>query len=98
MLARRRAARSYIQATGSVGGHAARTPGSRHVFHLYVIRSSRRDDLLTHLQEKGVGAGIHYPVPLHRQPAYADGYRALTLPATEAAAAEVVSLPVYPEI
>lgn len=71
----------------------------RHVYHLYVVRSGQRDALLNRLKEAGVGAGIHYPVPLHRQPAYlALGYGDVSLPHTERAAAEVLSLPIFPEI
>lgn len=71
----------------------------RHVYHLYVVRSQKRDALLSQLRERGVGAGIHYPIPLHHQPAYqALGYGAVSLPHTERAAAEVLSLPIYPEI
>ncbi|MBE7554814.1 MAG: DegT/DnrJ/EryC1/StrS family aminotransferase [Anaerolineales bacterium] len=74
-------------------------PDVRHVYHLYVLRSSQRDALLTHLKAKGVEAGIHYPVPLHRQPAYLKlGYSDITLPKTEQAAREVLSLPMYPEL
>ena len=73
--------------------------GVRHVYHLFVLRSARRDDLLTHLRAAGVMAGIHYPIPLHRQPAYiALGYGDVSLPHTERAAAEVLSLPMYPEL
>lgn len=69
------------------------------VFHLYVVRTAHRDKLLTHLKEQGVEAGIHYPIPLHRQPAYIkQGYHRVHLPVTEAAAAEVLSLPLYPEL
>jgi dTDP-4-amino-4,6-dideoxygalactose transaminase len=68
-----------------------------HVFHLYVVRSERRDDLLKHLVDAGVGAGIHYPVPLHRQPAYRD-LPPTSLPATEMAASQVLSLPMFPEL
>lgn len=71
----------------------------RHVYHLYVVRAAERDALLARLQANGVGAGIHYPIPLHRQPAYvALGYGDVSLPITERAAAEVLSLPIYPEI
>jgi dTDP-4-amino-4,6-dideoxygalactose transaminase len=74
-------------------------PGMRHVYHLYVVRSARRDALLEHLQARGIGAGVHYPLPLHRQPAYlAHGYGSVSLPVTEQAAAEVLSLPLYPEL
>jgi dTDP-4-amino-4,6-dideoxygalactose transaminase len=71
----------------------------RHVYHLYVIRTKYRDALLAHLYANGVGAGIHYPVPVHRQKAYAHlGYGNLGLPVTEQVAAEVLSLPLYPEL
>jgi dTDP-4-amino-4,6-dideoxygalactose transaminase len=80
-------------------GLPAEAPGRRHVFHLYVIRSERRDDLLAHLKAAGIDAGIHYPVPLHLQPAYASlGVRRGDLPETERAASEVLSLPIYPEL
>jgi dTDP-4-amino-4,6-dideoxygalactose transaminase len=72
---------------------------ARHVYHLYVLRSAHRDALLAHLTANGIAAGIHYPIPLHRQPAYANrGYDRLSLPRTERAAAEVLSLPMYPEL
>jgi dTDP-4-amino-4,6-dideoxygalactose transaminase len=73
--------------------------GRRHVYHLYVIRSGARDAHLAGLRDAGIGVGIHYPIPLHRQPAYAAiGYGSLSLPETERAAAEVLSLPMYPEL
>jgi dTDP-4-amino-4,6-dideoxygalactose transaminase len=75
------------------------SPEVRHVYHLYVVRARRRDELLARLKEKGIGAGIHYPLPLHRQPAYLkQGYGDLSLPVTEQVAAEVLSLPMYPEL
>jgi dTDP-3-amino-3,4,6-trideoxy-alpha-D-glucose transaminase len=70
---------------------------ARHVFHLYVVASERRDVLQSHLKARGIGALVHYPVPIHLQPAY----RSLTtrpLPHTEHAAASVLSLPMYPEL
>jgi len=74
-------------------------PEARHVYHLYVIRTGRRDDLVAFLKGKGVEAGIHYPIPLHRQPAYVkQGYSDVRLPMSEQAAAEVLSLPMYPEL
>jgi dTDP-4-amino-4,6-dideoxygalactose transaminase len=73
--------------------------GNEHVWHLYVIRVRDRDRVLAALNDAGVGAGIHYPTPLHRQPAFVpfvpDG---ASLPVTEAAAAELLSLPLYPHI
>jgi dTDP-4-amino-4,6-dideoxygalactose transaminase len=69
----------------------------RHVYHLYVVRHPRRDALAAHLAEQGVGTLIHYPVPVHRQPAYADlGLAEGALPESELAAKEVLSLPLYP--
>jgi dTDP-4-amino-4,6-dideoxygalactose transaminase len=74
-------------------------PGLRHAYHLYVVRAPRRDALLAHLRRAGVGAGIHYPTPVHRQPALVRrGYGSVGLPETERAAAEVLSLPMYPEL
>jgi dTDP-4-amino-4,6-dideoxygalactose transaminase len=75
------------------------SPNVRHVYHLYVIRTAHRDRMLEHLQSKGIGAGIHYPIPLHRQPAYLkQGYGDVRLPITEQVASEVISLPMYPEL
>ena len=72
-------------------------PGRRHVYHLYVVRHSRRDALNEHLAQAGIGALIHYPIPIHLQPAYAHlGVPAGSLPETERAAREVLSLPLYP--
>ncbi len=73
-------------------------PEAAPVFHQYVVRSDRRDDLRAHLQGAGIGTLIHYPVPVHRQPAYARFAAHAALPETEAAAREVLSLPLYPEI
>ena len=71
----------------------------RAVYHLYVIRTATRDALAEHLRARGIGTGVHYPVPVHRQPAYAHlGYGPGSLPATEAAAAEVLSLPMDPDL
>ena len=77
----------------------ALAPEATSAWHLYVIRTPRRDELLAYLNQHGVGAGVHYPIPLHLQPAYADlGYRPGALPVTEAVAATCLSLPLYPEL
>ncbi|GAA1789620.1 DegT/DnrJ/EryC1/StrS family aminotransferase [Luedemannella flava] len=74
-------------------------PGRRGIYHLYVLRTRHRDALLAFLRERGIGAGVHYPVPIHRQPAYAHlGVPAGALPVTEAWARECLSLPLYPEL
>jgi dTDP-4-amino-4,6-dideoxygalactose transaminase len=76
-----------------------RRPEGRHVFHLYVVRSQKRDQLQAHLKDNGVGALVHYPVPVHLQKAYVGRLPgAGSLPETERAAREVLSLPMYPEL
>jgi dTDP-4-amino-4,6-dideoxygalactose transaminase len=70
-----------------------------HVYHLFVVRCTRRGELQADLAAHGITATVHYPVPLHLQPAFADfGYRAGDCPAAEAAAREVLGLPLYPEL
>lgn len=74
-------------------------PDVTHVYHQYVIRTSRRDALKTHLKEKGIGTLIHYPVPVHRQPAYARRLQwTAPLPITEDIAGQILSLPMFPEL
>lgn len=74
-------------------------PDVRHVYHQYTIRVSRRDELRAYLQEQGIGSMIYYPVPLHRSKLYAHlDYPVGSLPVSEAAAREVLSLPMYPEL
>jgi dTDP-4-amino-4,6-dideoxygalactose transaminase len=69
------------------------------VWHLYAVRTPDRDRVQVRLREQGIETGVHYPLPVHRQPAYRDlGLAAGTLPFTERAAAEVLSLPMYPEL
>ena len=72
---------------------------AEHVFHLYAVRVPRRDELKQYLQERGVGTGIHYPIPCHLQPAFRSlGYRQGDLPTTEQVADEILSLPMYAEL
>jgi dTDP-4-amino-4,6-dideoxygalactose transaminase len=73
--------------------------GSTHVYHLYVLLANDRDAVLSALERKGVSGGIHYPIPLHLQPALVHlKYRKGTLPHTESIASRVLSLPMFPEI
>jgi dTDP-4-amino-4,6-dideoxygalactose transaminase len=96
--ARRRHARRYTELlAGANVTIPTEDPLDEHVFHLYVIRSERRDRLLAALQSAGVGAGIHYPVPLHRQAAFRH-LKPVSLPHTEVAASQVLSLPMFPEL
>ncbi len=74
-------------------------PDARHVYHAYTVRSTERDQLQKTLAAAGVQTAIHYPVPVHLQPAYSDlGYRAGAFPHAETAAMQVLSLPVFPEM
>lgn len=84
-------------------GSSVRTPESgppgSHVYHLYVVRSRERDRLKARLADASIGAAIHYPIPIHLQPAYgSESMGPGSLPHTEAAAAEILSLPMHPQI
>jgi dTDP-4-amino-4,6-dideoxygalactose transaminase len=80
-------------------GRPERITSAEHIYHQYVIRSPRRDALRAALADRGIGTGIHYPIPVHLQPAAKPlGYAEGDLPATEAAAREILSLPMYPEL
>lgn len=69
------------------------------VYHMYVIQTQNRDALGKHLQDKGIGTGVHYPVPNHKQPAITNRYASLPkLPVTEAAVDKILSLPIYGEM
>lgn len=99
--ARRRSAGFYDSVFADVEEIA--TPhvleGNRHIWHVYVVRVPDRDRVLDELHADGVGAGVHYPVPMHFQGALADlGYGPGSFPVTEAAAKEILSLPIYPGI
>jgi dTDP-4-amino-4,6-dideoxygalactose transaminase len=73
--------------------------GVFHPFYMYVVRTSRREAVVTKLKSSGIACGIHYPVPLHLQPAYAHlGTGAGALPVTERTSTEILSLPLYPEM
>jgi dTDP-4-amino-4,6-dideoxygalactose transaminase len=99
--ARRAHARHYDQLLS--GNAAVRAPDAmswaRHVYHVYAVRSAQRDQLQTKLQAQGVQTGIHYPIPVHLQPAYANlGYKIGDFPQAEQAANEVLSLPMFAEL
>jgi dTDP-4-amino-4,6-dideoxygalactose transaminase len=74
-------------------------PEARPVYHLFVVRHPRRDVVRARLEERGIATLVHYPLPLHLQPAFADsGGREGDHPVAERAAREVFSLPLYPEM
>lgn len=98
--ARRRHAIEYGR---QLRGTGVRVPverdGCRHVYHVYVVRVDRRDDVRAQLTAAGVQTGVHYPIPVHLQPAYRDlGYVPGDFPVSERVAGEVLSLPIYPEL
>jgi dTDP-4-amino-4,6-dideoxygalactose transaminase len=72
---------------------------ARHIYTVYTIRSADRDGLRAALQQREIQTGIHHPVPVHLQPAYVDlGYCRGDFPMAEQACAEVLALPIYPEM
>jgi dTDP-4-amino-4,6-dideoxygalactose transaminase len=96
---RRRVAVRYTERLS----HVVKTPPEKQwayaVYHMYVIRTVRRDELARHLQSKGISTGIHYPVANHQQPAITKVYSDLPrLPKTEAVVKEILSLPMYGEL
>jgi dTDP-4-amino-4,6-dideoxygalactose transaminase len=98
--ARRDRAAMYRRAlAGSDVVTPAERPDGRHVYHVYAVRVPQRDARRDALAARGIQTGVHYPIPVHLQPAYADlGYRRGQFPVAEAVAAEILSLPIYPEL
>ncbi len=96
---RRECAKRYNEMLAPLGASIAvphQPSWSNPVYHLYVIRSTNRDDLQKHLNEAGIGTGIHYPIPVHLQKPYASlGYQRGDFPVSEEAADQILSLPMY---
>jgi dTDP-4-amino-4,6-dideoxygalactose transaminase len=89
---------THVNASLPVALPATR-PQAEHIFHQYVIRAHRRDELRDFLQARQIGCEIYYPVPLHLQACFASlGYKAGDFPETERACAEVLALPIFPEL
>lgn len=98
---RRAAAARYSEMLADVPGVSLPTSavGNEDAWHLYVIRLANRDRVLAHLREAGIGAGVHYPAPLHLTGAFAHlGFGPKTFPVAEQAAKDILSLPLYPHI
>jgi len=94
---RARLASLYDQALAGCPGVRTVARGAESVCHLYVVRAARRDRLRQHLAKHGIASGVHYAVPLHLQPAFADsGLKRGSLPVAERACREIVSLPLWP--
>jgi dTDP-4-amino-4,6-dideoxygalactose transaminase len=71
----------------------------KHVYHVYAVRVPNRDQMLKGLADRGIGCGVHYPIPIHLQPAYrALGYKPGDFPVAEQCAQEFLSLPMFPEL
>ncbi len=98
--ARRAAAARYDQLLAGSGVPTPQAlPHNRHVYHIYAIRTGKRQAWMDALQADGIQSGIHYPIPVHLLPAYEDlGYKAGQFPHSEKAANEVLSLPMFPEL
>jgi dTDP-4-amino-4,6-dideoxygalactose transaminase len=96
---RRASARVYDELFKSMGGAVGapvESQGSKSVYHLYVVRTPYRDELQKHLNEAGIGTGIHYPIPVHVQKAYSSlGWKKGDLPESEKAADQILSLPMF---
>ena len=99
--ARRTAAARYDALLADLGAVTPPTtaPGNVHAWHLYVVRVPRRDEVVRRLAAAGIGAGVHYPTPIHLQGAFRElGHRRGDFAVAEAAAAEVLSLPLHPHL
>jgi dTDP-4-amino-4,6-dideoxygalactose transaminase len=99
--ARRQAARNYDKLLSGLGAVTlpVTLPGNEHVWHLYVIRLPNRDSVLRKLKEAGISAAVHYPSPIHLLGAFQHlGHQRGAFPVAEAAAEQVLSLPLFPEI
>ena len=105
--ARRRNAERYRELFAAAGLAASDGPiqlpcesgHGRHIYHQYVLRCRRRDDLQAYLRERGIGCAVYYPASLHQQECFRGlGYETSDFPASEAAADEVLALPIYPEL
>ncbi|MCW2240916.1 DegT/DnrJ/EryC1/StrS family aminotransferase [Azospirillum canadense] len=98
--ARRQHAAFYNARLGTAGVRTPEeAPGRRHVYYVYAIRVAERDDVRDRLLKAGIATGVHYPVPVHRQPAYAEAVKVVgDLSVTEQFAAQTLSLPLYPEL
>jgi len=96
---RRKCAEQYSKALPASVKTPHEASGRKHTYYMYVIRTDNREKLMQHLKGNGIECGIHYPIPLHLQPAYKSlEYKQGDFPVTEKAAKEILSIPLYPEL
>ena len=97
--ARRNNSFKYTQILKNVVGTPVENKHNKHVYYMYEIKFGQRDKLQTYLNDNGIGTGIHYPLPLHLQPAFSSlGYKEGDFPIAEKCAKEILSIPMYPEL
>jgi dTDP-4-amino-4,6-dideoxygalactose transaminase len=99
-LLRRRCASLYNEAFADIDdvGTPVEADYARHVYHIYAIRVQERDEVRRFLQANGIGCGVHYPIPIHLQEAWRNGYSEGAFPVAENLAKELLSLPMFPEL
>jgi dTDP-4-amino-4,6-dideoxygalactose transaminase len=97
---RRRHAATYLKALAGLPFKLpVEAPGNRHIYHLFVIETDKRDELLDFLKKKEIFCGLHYPIPIHLQKAYAElGYVPGAFPRAEQSARRLLSLPMCAEL
>ena len=96
---RREHARFYDRNLPSNVGRIMEAKGAKHVYYMYEIRVQQRDSLMGYMKQEGIECGIHYPLPLHLQPAYTSlGFKKGQFPVSEQLAQEIISIPIYPEL
>ena len=94
---RRKIAGIYDEGLKDVVKTPLELPGRKHVYHLYVIRTGKRDELMEYLKKKGISTFIHYPVPVHLQKSFRK-FASTSLPITEKITRQILSLPMYPHL
>jgi len=97
--ARRKIAQIYNKTLNDLVVTPTEEPWAKHVYHMYVIRTKKRDNLQEFLKKNGISTGIHYPIPIHKQPAITNALgQQSSLKNSEIAAKTVLSLPIYPHL
>ena len=98
--ARRTLASRYNELLASIDLKTPTTmPYAKHVYHVYAVQTQKREALRQGLETRGIGVKVHYPLPIHLQPAYAElGYKEGDFPCSEKTSKEIISLPIYPQL